>query len=147
MIGFQNFIRRLLNARGRTILREMIVTMCAGDPEVLTRVRMQRVILRTEKYVSELPFIYFVLFKVCLYMIQFAVPPLSWKLRPFTWLSLDDRLAMLVRWQASNFYFKRMSFKMIQAVCVSHLYSERRLLESLGFGEGIKHREERTCLT
>lgn len=145
MSNFQHLVRKALNARGRKILREMLITMCAGDPEVLTRIRMQRVILRTEKYVSELPFIYFVLFKICLYFIQFAIPPFSWKLRPFTWLSLDERLAYLDRWQSSNFYFKRMTFKMVQATCVSHLYSERRLLESLGFSDSIKHREERTC--
>ena len=34
--------------------------MCAGDPAILTQVRLQRVILRTENYVADLlRFIYF----------------------------------------------------------------------------------------
>lgn len=136
----ERFIRRALNARGRNILREIIITMCAGDEQVLSRVSLKRVILRTEHYVCELPLMYFVAFKLCLYLFQYAVPPISRKLRPFTWLSLDDRLDYLERWQTSSWYFKRMSFKMIQVICVTNLYSERKLLMSLGFEASMIHR-------
>jgi hypothetical protein len=139
--AFQRLVHRLLMARGRRMLRELIITMCADDREVLSHVRLQRVILRTEKYVSELPFFYFVLFKLTLFIMNYALPPLSWKLRPFIYMKLDRRLRYLEEWAASNFYYKRTLFKMIQAVCVCHLYSERRLLVSIGFESSMQHRQ------
>ncbi|MBI3543875.1 MAG: hypothetical protein HY075_11435 [Deltaproteobacteria bacterium] len=132
------------NTRGRHVLREFIVTICAGDPAVLSSVRLQRVVLKTEKYVGELPVFYFLLFKLTLYLLNYALPPLSWKLRPFTWMNLEERQHYLEEWQASSFYYKRTLFKMVQCVCVSHLYSERKLLESIGFGESLAHREQRS---
>ena len=125
------------------MLREFIVTMCAGDQAVLEHVRLQRVILRTEKFVAELPVFYFLLFKLTLFLMNFALPPLSWKLLPFTWMSPARKLRYVEEWQASSFYYKRTLFKMVQAVCVSHLYSERALLVSLGFGPSMEKREQR----
>lgn len=136
----ENLIRRMLNARGRKIFKELIITMCAGDEQVLSRVSLKRVTLRAEHYVSELPLLYFIAFKFALYLLQYSIPPISRKLRPFTWLSLEERLDYLDRWKKSSWYFKRMSFKMVQAVCVSHLYSERKLLDSIGFEASMLHR-------
>jgi hypothetical protein len=141
--GLQRAIHWALNARGRRMLRELIVTMCADDQAVLTHVRLQRVILRTEKYISELPFFYFVLFKFTLFVMNYALPPLSWKVTPFVSMNLERRLRYLEEWAASNFYYKRTLFKMVQAVCVSHLYSERRLLVSIGFEPSMEHRQQR----
>jgi hypothetical protein len=142
MNGFQRAIYGFFNSRGRKIVRELIITMCADDPEVLTRVRLQRVILRTENYISALPFFYFLVFKLALYMIQYALPPLSWKLRPFTWMSLERRLRYFEEWQGSGFYYKRALFKMVQCVCIAHLYSERRLLVRIGFEPSMEHRQQ-----
>jgi hypothetical protein len=128
---------------GRRIVRELIVTMCAGDPDILERVRLQHVILRTEKFIAALPRFYFLLFWMAVYLLQYALPPLSWKLTPFTWMNLERRLRYLEEWQASDFYFKRMLFKMIQCICIAHLYSEERLLEGLGFAPSIEHRRGR----
>lgn len=140
MTAGETLIRRALNSRGRKILKEIIITMCAGDEQVLSRVSLKRVTLRTEHYVSELPLVYFIVFKFALYLLQYAIPPISRKLRPFTWLPLEARLDYLDRWKKSSFYFKRMSFKMVQAICVSHLYSERKLLDSVGFEASMLHR-------
>lgn len=139
----QRIVRRLLAPRGRKILREYIVTTCAGDPEVLTRVRLQHVVLKTEQFVSALPFIYFLLFKLTLFMLEYSIPPLALKLRPFTWLPLEKRLKYLEQFQGSSIYFKRTLFKMVHAVCVSHLYSERKLLMYVGFSRSMEHRERR----
>lgn len=143
MNGPQRLVYWLLKPRGRNMLRELIITMCAGDHAVLAHVRLQRVILRTEQYISELPFFYFLLFKATLLILNYALPPLSWKLVPFTSMDLERRLRYLEEWQASNFYYKRTLFKMVQVVCVSHLYSERRLLVSIGFEPSLEHRQSR----
>lgn len=140
MTRFERAVYVFFNSRGRKILRELIITMCAGDPFVLTQVRLQHVILKAEKYVSELPLLHFVIFKIALYMVQFGVPPLVWKLRPFTWLPLESRLAYIEQWQGSRVYFKRALFKFVTLVCVTHLYSEKKLLESIGFGKSMEHR-------
>ena len=142
----QRLIYNFFSTRGRRILKELIITMCADDKAVLTHVRLQRVILRAEKYVSELPFFYFMTFKITLYILNYALPPLSWKLMPFSWMPLERRLKYLNEWQSSNFYYKRTLFKMIQVVCVSHLYSERRLLISIGYEKSMEHRQQRSVL-
>ncbi len=136
----QRLIYNFFNTRGRRILKELIITMCADDQAVLTHVRLQRVVLRTEKYISELPFFYFMTFKATLYLLNYALPPLSWKLKPFSWMTLERRLRYLEEWQSSSFYYKRTLFKMVQCVCISHLYSEKRLLISLGFEKSMLHR-------
>ena len=146
MTPVQRLIYNFFYTRGRRILKELIITMCADDKAVLNHVRLQRVILRAEKYVSELPFFYFMTFKITLYLLNYALPPLSWKLTPFSWMPLERRLKYLNEWQSSSFYYKRTLFKMIQVVCVSHLYSERRLLVSIGFEKSMEHRQQRPVL-
>jgi hypothetical protein len=141
--SWQRVVYWLLKPRGRRMLRELIITMCAGDKAVLEHVRLQRVILRTEKFISELPFFYFLLFKFTLFVLNFALPPLSWKVLPFIWMGPERRMRYLEEWQASSFYYKRTLFKMVQCVCVSHLYSERSLLVSIGFGPSMEKREQR----
>ena len=143
MTKAQKILYGVLKKTGRQVLKELIVTFCAEDQEVLTKVRLQRVTLRTENYVLSLPFFYFFVFKLTLFLFQYALPPLSWKLTPFTKMSLERRLRYLGEWQSSNFYYKRLLFKLLSLVCVSHLYSEEKLLISLGYELSMKHRVSR----
>jgi hypothetical protein len=133
---FQNYFI----SSGRHILRTFLLTMCAEDPEVLKHVRLTHVILRVERYLFELPFFYFLAVKISFYLIEYAIPPLGMKIRPFTWLSLADREKYLDQWQNSNFYPKRILFKAAASVCMSHLYSEHKLLQSIGFGKALEKR-------
>lgn len=140
MTRWQRRIYNFFNPRGRTILKAVLSTMCADDPAVLTRVKLSRVILRTEKYISELPFFYFLMIKLSLYLMEYALPPLSWKLLPFSMMGLERRLRYLEEWQSSSFYPKRIIFRAASAVCLVNLYSERRLLTSIGFESGLQNR-------
>src|SRR5690606_10355326 len=125
---------------GRHILKAFLLTMCEEDPVILENVRIAHVILRTERYLAELPFFYFVVAKISFYLIEYALPPLGWKLLPFSRLSLEKRIRYLAEWQGSNFYPKRILFKTAASVCLAQLYSERRLLSSLGFENAMQKR-------
>jgi hypothetical protein len=129
----QKAIQNTFISSGRPILRTFLLTMVAEDPEVLKHVRLTHVILRVERYLFELPFFYFLAVKLSFFLIEYAIPPLGMKLRPFTWLSLQQRERYLDEWQNSNFYPKRILFKAAASVCLGHLYSEKKLLESIGF--------------
>lgn len=137
---WQKIIAFILNRLGRSIVREILIAMCANDSKVLNKIRLQRVILRLEKYVNELPFFYFFIFKCALFLFQYAIPPLSWKLRPFSSLALEKKISYMEEWQQSRFYHKRVLFKIIQSICVAHLYSEPRLLISIGYKNSMRHR-------
>lgn len=140
MTRFQKAIYRFFLSRGRKVLRELIVTMCAEDSFILSKIRLERVIMRAEKYVAELPFIYFFLFKITLLIVEYGIPPITNKFRRFSSLSLEKRLAYLEEWQGSRFYWKRILFKMISTVCVTHIYAERKLLTNIGFEDSLLHR-------
>lgn len=143
MTRFERSVYNFFSARGREIMKCLITTLCADDPAVLTRIRIQRVILRTEKAVAKMPLFYFVMLKVALYLIEYAIPPISWKIRPFTWMSLDERLQYLNEWATSRFYYKRMLLKLLVSICLPRLYSEKKLLLSLGFEKSLQHRTRR----
>lgn len=128
--------------RGHHILEALILTLCADDPEILKNIRRRKVILRAEKFIGDLPLTYTLLAKFALYLIEYAVPPLAWKVRPFSRLSFEDRLTYLESWWASPFYSKRMIFKMLTSLCVPEIFSERRLLKKLGYGPSLTHRKE-----
>lgn len=126
--------------RGRRILETLIVTLCAGDPMVLEKIRMQHVVLRAEKHIAELPPQFFLGFKVVLYLIEFLSFPLVWKFRRFTRMKLEDRIWYLETWENSPVAIIRNLFKLVKAICVCHIFSEHRLLAEIGYGEAIEER-------
>jgi hypothetical protein len=143
MTDLQRRIWIFLTFRGRRILESLVVTLCAGDEFVLSRVRMQHVVLKAEKQISELPFFFFFTFKIVLYVIEWAVPPLSWKFQRFTRMPLERRLEYLEEWEFSKFAAKRNLFKLVKALCICHIFSEPKLLESIGYGDAMRKRYER----
>lgn len=128
-------------------MQVLIATLCADDPAIISRIRIQRVILRTEKAIAKMPLFYFVVLKFGLYFIEYAIPPFAWKLRPFTSLSLDQRLEYLNQWATSGFYYKRMILKLLISLCLPRLYSEKRLLLSIGFERTLQGRTRKRWST
>ena len=59
--------------RGRHIVEAMLICMCAGDEDVLSKIRMRHVILKTEKHITELPKFYFFAFKAVLFWIEYEI--------------------------------------------------------------------------
>lgn len=137
---WQRRIFGFFNNRGREVIKVLIATMCADDPMVLTRIRMQRVILRTEKNIANMPFFFFLMLKITIYLMEYAVPPLAWKFTPFTKMPLEARLKYLESWSGSRWYAKRMLMKLVLAICLPQVYSEKRLLISLGYEDSLQHR-------
>jgi len=144
---FERAIYNFLNARGREIMKCLIATLCADDPAIISRVRIQRVILRTEKAIAKMPLFYFVVLKIGVYLLEYAIPPLSWKIRPFTSMNLDQRLEYLNTWSSSRFYYKRMILKLLISLCLPRLYSEKRLLLSIGFERALQGRTRKRWST
>jgi hypothetical protein len=101
---------------------------------------MQHVVLQAEKHISELPFFFFFTFKIVLYVIEYAIPPIAWKFRRFSKMSLEQRLRYLESWELSRFAAKRNLFKLVKAICVCHIFSERPLLKAIGYEEALKLR-------
>lgn len=140
MTSLQHRIWVGLTFRGRHIVEALIIALCAGDEFVLSRIRMQRVILRTEKFIAELPFFFFITFKFVIYVIEYAFPPLAWKFRRFSRLPIDKQLQYLQSWEQSMFSFKRMMFKLVKAACVNQIMCEYKLLADLGYRECLEAR-------
>ncbi|MGZ3689316.1 MAG: hypothetical protein ACXVBW_13510 [Bdellovibrionota bacterium] len=140
MTGTQLRIWNILTFRGRGILESMVVTLCAGDEFVLSRIRMQHVVLRAEKQISELPFVLFLGFKICLYLIEYSFPPLAWKFRRFSRLPLESRMAYLETWEGSSLALKRNIFKLVKALCICNIFSEHKLLAAIGYEESLVKR-------
>lgn len=129
----------LLN-RSRKTLAALIITLCANDEFILSHIRIKRVILRTEKRISELPIFFFFAFQIVLYLLEYSIPPLAWKILPFSRLSAEKQLAYLEGWESSRFAIKRNLFRLVKAVCICQIMSERKLLIALGYGEALEDR-------
>lgn len=131
--------------RGRHILEAMLICMCAGDEDVLSKIRMKHVVLKTEKHVTELPKFYFLAFKAVLLWIEYEIFPLAWKFRRFSKMPINRQLAYLETWERSSFFAKRNMFKLVKAMCVCHIYSEHKLLASIGYENAMRARVLSTC--
>jgi hypothetical protein len=129
MTSLQHRIWVFLTFRGRSILEALIVALCAGDEFVLERIRMQKVVLRTEKYVSELPFTFFLGFKLALYLLEYV------GIGRFSKLSIERKLRRMEIWETSGLGPQRNLFKLMKAACVCHIFSEQRLLADIGYGD------------
>ena len=125
----------------RRILESLIIGLCAGDSRVLSKVNVAQVAGNVEQFVAELPPFYRFCFFISLFILEFALPPLVWKVRPFSKLPIEKRVHYLEDFQSSWFYFKRIIFKLPSVVCVLHLYSEPALLVYIGFEKSINHRQ------
>lgn len=143
MTNLQRRIWLSLTLRGRRIVEAMVITLCAGDEFVLSRIRMQHVILKTEKHISELPFFFFLMFKIVLYMIEYSFFPFSWKIRRFSGMTLEKRLIYLETWEHSKFALKRNLFKLVKALFICHIFSEHTLLVAIGYGDALQNRVKR----
>ncbi len=126
----------------RQILESVVIAFCAGDEFVLSRIRMQKVVLKTEKQISELPFVFNLVFRTALYLIEYAFPPIAWKFRRFTRMPLERQMEYLHEWMHSPFAYKRNLFKLVKAICVSQIFSEHKLLEGIGYGPALEHRKK-----
>ena len=140
MSRWQHRLWVFMTFRGRPTLEALMIALCNGDEFLLSRVRLQRVILKTEKYISELPFFYFMVFKFILYVIEYGVFPFSFRIHRFTRLPVHKQVQVLATWDANPNPLKRNLFKFVKGTCLSHILAETKLLEALGYGEMILDR-------
>ena len=125
----------------KRLQRRLIESVCGADARVLERINIDHTITKIEEFVNEIPPFYRFCYRISLWVIQYAIPPLAWKLRPFSSLSDGQCSKYLESWRSSRFYFKRILFKLPVIVCVLNIYSNRSLLDEMGFGKSLQHRE------
>ena len=126
-----------MKSSGRRALRALILTLCVEDEFILSKIDIPRVIQKIEDRVCLLPAFFFFLFKGTLLFMEFGLPPLGWKIRRFSSLSLEKRLQYVESWTYSKVYLKRNLFKLIKAICLSHVFSEHELLKGIGYERAL----------
>ncbi len=122
------------------ILKHLIIALCENDTDILSQVDLAVVVTRIRNFVKKLPGVLYLVFYINLFFLEFALPPVVWKIRPFTWLNLQQKLDYLGSWQSSRFGLKRTAFELIKRTCLMHLYSEKTLLKHMGFGSVLTNR-------
>lgn len=125
----------------RHITKHVLIAVCAGDEQVLKHADIERVTDHCMAYVATVPPLFRFVFSTMLLILEYAVPPIMLKLRPFSKLSLAQQMKVIENWHHSRFYGKRMGIKLLTLVCLSNLYAERSLLLTLGFKEAMEARE------
>jgi len=132
--------------RRRRILQCLIIALCGGDAEILVHVRLTKVVLKTEKDLIGLTFALRATFYVVLWLIEYAFPPLDWKFKRFTKMTMEERVRYLESsWDRSPLAPKRVLFKLVKAVCVSQLLAEHKVLRSIGYGDALDERFGKTA--
>ncbi|OFZ11598.1 MAG: hypothetical protein A2Z20_03170 [Bdellovibrionales bacterium RBG_16_40_8] len=91
------------------------------------------------------PFLSFAMHAV-FFVAEYAIPPLSFKIRPTRMLPVAKRTAYLAKLQNSLFFVKRAIFLVLKHFCTSCLYSHPRILQNIGYGPSYKERTSAQCL-
>jgi hypothetical protein len=141
----QRLIRWLLRSRGQWSLRSMILTLCANDREILDKIDVDTVVERIEDYLAGLPLAYFLGVKGVMLLVEFAIPPISPKLLPMSFMPLEKRIKYVESWADSRFSWKRMSIYALKFVCLKQIYSEPALLQAIGYGPALQERTQGKC--
>jgi hypothetical protein len=138
--AFQRAFINYLKPKGRKTLHAILEALCVNDQVILSKINLDKLTDRIEQSVNELPMLYFMFFKITLFLIEYAMPPLAFKIRPFRWLNSEEKLSYLNCWVTSRIYSKRILFKLVSTTCLSHLYSEPAILETIGYKRSMDHR-------
>jgi hypothetical protein len=145
MGGFQALIRSLLRTSGRWSLTKVVIAFCDGDEEVLSRINVDTIVRKIELYLVGLPFGYFLAMKIALFIMEYALPPVSGKFMPMMWMSPERRIRYIQSWADSRFSWKRMTFYALKYLCLKQIYAEPALLEHIGYGPALRDRQGGAC--
>jgi hypothetical protein len=130
-----------MNPGEKRVLQHLVKAFFGHDPWILERISLDRVIFKICRYVAEFPTLHRFVFRLGLFLVQWGVPPLAWKLRPFTRLSPEAQLHLLQNsWQHSLFPAKRTLFLLLKVGCVCNALTEHALLEGIGYGPALDAR-------
>ncbi|HPO12181.1 MAG TPA: hypothetical protein PLI09_01945 [Candidatus Hydrogenedentes bacterium] len=135
-------VRRLL-PKGRGVLRTLIESLVAEDVEILSRVRMEAVIERSENAIAHYPLQIFLTVKATLFMLEFFAPLMTRRWQRFTSMPLEDRVRYLEGWEYSPLDMQRNLFLLLKASTLTSLASEPGLLDFAGYSAFMRHRQER----
>ena len=126
------------------MIRELILAMVAYNEKTLGLAPMPEALVKIKKYLRELPWFYGTLFYLALCLFYFAIPPVAFKLRPFFFLTRNEKLKYLQSWHDSHWYWKRILLKLLSSICMANLFSDQKILQDLGFGRSLEHRRGET---
>lgn len=135
-------VRRLL-PKGRGVLRTLIESLVAGDVEILSRVRMEAVIARTENAIARYPLPIFLTAKATVFLLEYFAPLMTRRWQRFTSMPIEDRVRYLEGWEYSPIDMQRNLFLLLKASLLTSLASEPGLLDFAGYSAFMRHRQER----
>jgi hypothetical protein len=121
-------------------MRVFAATLVAEDPEILSRVDMERALDGLEEASSRLPLPVFLAFKSGVFLFEYSVFPFAMKVRPFRWLPLAARLRCLGRWEYGRLALTRNLYKLMKILAITHMLRDEALVEHLGHGPHMRHR-------
>lgn len=127
-------------ARHERTLYALMRVACANDPAVLSRVELQNVVKKIHIAVACFPRRYALLFWFNLYLFEYALPPLSWKIRPFSALSPEKQMQTAIHWQERGYFFQRLIFQFLRSVILAAMFSEPGILDLVGYEQALRQR-------
>ena len=128
----------------RRSLKSIVTALCTDDPRILEHTDITDVTLRCEDFVQTIPPLFFWLFYLTIFTLEFGIYPIVPKILPFTLLANSRRFKCLASWQNSRNYIKRILLKNLVVVCTTEIYSNMELLNDLGYSNSLKHRTQYT---
>ena len=136
----KEMLKRFLRRITHKSLRSVVVAFCSGDEEVLSRISIDDVVARVEKFMDGMTPIHFIAFHFMILTVEFSVVPITRKIRPLRYLPIEKKVIYLDRWCESHFSLKRIIYIAMKYICMSQIYSEHALLESIGYGPDLQIR-------
>jgi hypothetical protein len=120
---------------------QLLIALCGGDYEFLKDVSFEPITAKIKNHIDALPIHLRFVHSLTLFLIANPIPPLSWRLRPFSKMSLDKQVKYLESWEDSRFAARRMMFKIVKVVYLIHLLSDPSLLKITGAYEWLQARK------
>ena len=118
----------------------MAVTVVGEEPRVLEAMDLDAAMERRRASLATYPRVFALIYTFGLLAFEYALPPLGWKLRPFSRLPFEKRMAYVVQWERSRWQAKRNLLMLMRLMTLADVMVQPAMLEWIGYGESWRHR-------
>lgn len=129
----------------RKILSGFVFAFCGGDPLVLGNIDVEAVVDRVGGCLKKMPVTYAIGLRCLILLVEYGIPPLVLKIRPMSSLPILQQVKYLDQWATSRFFVKRVGFIGLKFIFLPQIYSEAKLLQTLGYAHVLEERGGHRC--